>query len=71
MDAVPTVEHLPPQPGDVPRTWADISRAHEVLGYHPKVPLEEGLRRFVAWFWARQEAESMPGAYRIASSTRP
>ncbi len=55
MDAVPTLEHLPPQPGDVPRTWADISRAHEVLGYQPKVSLEEGLRRFVAWFWARQQ----------------
>ncbi len=59
MNSVPSVKYLPPQPGDVPRTWADIARAREVLGYQPKVSLEEGLRRFVAWFWARQGVGSM------------
>ncbi len=51
----PKIEHLPPQPGDVPRTWADITRARAVLCYDPKVTLEAGLERFVAWF--REEDE--------------
>lgn len=46
----PNVEHLSPQPGDVPRTWADIGRARERLGFDPRFPLEEGLKRFVAWY---------------------
>jgi UDP-glucuronate 4-epimerase len=45
----PIVEQLPVQPGDVLRTWADVSAAARDLGYAPTVPLEEGLRRFVAW----------------------
>ena len=43
------VEWLPAQVGDVPRTWADVSAAHEALGYAPRVRLEEGIARFVAW----------------------
>ncbi|MGB6545752.1 MAG: GDP-mannose 4,6-dehydratase [Candidatus Acidiferrales bacterium] len=41
---------LPMQVGDVPITWADISRAERELGYKPQVPLGEGLKRFVEWF---------------------
>jgi UDP-glucuronate 4-epimerase len=41
---------LPMQVGDVPITWADISRAERELGYKPKVGLDEGLKRFVEWF---------------------
>lgn len=44
------LEHLPEQPGDVERTFADIRRAEERLGYHPKVKIEEGLKRFVKWY---------------------
>ena len=44
------IRRLPPQPGDVPRTFADISKARRLLGYDPQVPIEEGIRRFVAWF---------------------
>jgi UDP-glucuronate 4-epimerase len=43
------IEWLPPQTGDVPRTWADISAAREALGYEPRVPFEEGIARFVRW----------------------
>lgn len=43
------IEHLPSQPGDVPLTSADISQARLALDYTPKVGLEEGLQRFVAW----------------------
>jgi UDP-glucuronate 4-epimerase len=46
----PGVEWQPAQPGDVPRTFADIGRARAELGYDPRVALEEGLRRFVEWY---------------------
>ena len=38
------------QPGDMPFTCADLSKAKQRLGYRPKVPFETGLSRFVAWF---------------------
>jgi UDP-glucuronate 4-epimerase len=47
------VDYQPRQPGDVPRTWADITAAREALGYDPKVGFEEGIARFVAWLGAR------------------
>ncbi|MGI6667900.1 MAG: GDP-mannose 4,6-dehydratase [Acetivibrionales bacterium] len=40
------------QPGDVPSTCASIGKAAKLLGYRPKVSLEEGLRRFAEWFKA-------------------
>ncbi len=43
-------EVLPLQPGDVPLTWADISKAQRLLGYNPATPLEAGLEKFVAWY---------------------
>jgi UDP-glucuronate 4-epimerase len=46
----PEVERLPAQPGDVPITYADVAKAGRLLGYSPKVPIREGLRRFVAWY---------------------
>jgi len=46
----PRIDYLPDQPGDVPITYADVSKAHRLLGYSPKVPIREGLRRFVAWY---------------------
>ena len=49
MGVDPIIEALPPQPGDVERTWADIRRAKELLGYAPKVSFREGIRAFVAW----------------------
>ncbi|CAN0052378.1 unnamed protein product [Phaeothamnion confervicola] len=47
---LPVVDVLPPQPGDVPRTCADVSKAKQLLDYRPKVDLAEGIRRTVAWF---------------------
>ncbi len=44
------IELLPPQPGDMFETCADLTRVQAAIGFAPKVPLEEGLRRFVAWF---------------------
>jgi UDP-glucuronate 4-epimerase len=40
----------PEQPGDVPLTCADISKARRLLGYHPTTPLQIGLPKFVEWF---------------------
>jgi UDP-glucuronate 4-epimerase len=44
------IDRQPPQPGDVPQTFADISKARALLGYDPKTPIEAGLRLFVDWF---------------------
>jgi UDP-glucuronate 4-epimerase len=41
---------LPMQPGDVNRTFADISKAKEMLGYNPQTQFEDGIRTFVEWF---------------------
>ncbi len=43
------LEYLPPQPGDVPHTWADISKARELLGWQPHTPFAQGLARFADW----------------------
>lgn len=43
-------QQMAQQPGDVPLTWADISKARRMLGYQPAIDLDEGLRRFVAWY---------------------
>jgi UDP-glucuronate 4-epimerase len=40
----------PPQPGDVPFTCADISRARAEIGYDPRTPIESGVARFVEWY---------------------
>jgi UDP-glucuronate 4-epimerase len=47
------INRLPEQPGDVPLTCADISKARKLLGYKPTTPLKEGLPRFVDWFLRR------------------
>jgi UDP-glucuronate 4-epimerase len=47
-DAV--IKVMPDQPGDVPYTCADVSKAHSMLGYKSKVPFEEGIRRTVQWY---------------------
>jgi len=44
------LEMKPMQPGDVPSTFADVSRLHALSGYRPKVALREGLSRFVEWY---------------------
>lgn len=43
------IHRLPDQPGDVPRTFADIGRAESELGYRPRIGFEEGVKRFVSW----------------------
>jgi len=45
-------EFHPPRTGDVPRSFADVSRARDTFGYEPVVPVREGLERTVAWYEA-------------------
>lgn len=49
---------MPSQPGDVGATWGDIRKARERLGYSPRIPIETGMERFVAWF--RREILALP-----------
>jgi UDP-glucuronate 4-epimerase len=44
------INQLPLQPGDVIRTYADISKSHRVLGYTPKTDFQEGIIKFVDWY---------------------
>ncbi|HTI72221.1 MAG TPA: GDP-mannose 4,6-dehydratase [Candidatus Limnocylindria bacterium] len=44
------IDRQPEQPGDVPLTCADISKARAILGYAPATPIESGIPRFVEWF---------------------
>ena len=44
------IDRQPLQPGDVPQTFADITKARRLLGYDPQTPIEEGIRRFIKWF---------------------
>ena len=43
-------EYLPMQPGDVPRTYADITELMEDFHFKPSTTIEEGLSRFAEWF---------------------
>jgi len=49
------IQWLPDQPGDVPITYADISKARKLLGYHPQTPLAEGIEAFLRWHFEQQE----------------
>lgn len=60
----PTLKRLPSQPGDVERTFADVSRAVALLGYRPDTPIEEGIGRFVQWL---RDPESSSDPTRLAS----
>lgn len=50
------IEQLPPQPGDVDITNADISKARSLLGYAPETSFEDGMRIFNSWYSANVEA---------------
>jgi UDP-glucuronate 4-epimerase len=44
------IDRQPLQPGDVPVTFADITKARARLGYHPQVKIEAGIKLFIDWF---------------------
>ena len=50
LDCHAIIDQQPPQPGDVPQTFADITKARQLLGYNPKTNIEHGIKKFVEWF---------------------
>ena len=50
IGVIPKINKLPMQPGDVDRTYADISKAKRLLGYTPKTSFKEGIKKFVEWY---------------------
>lgn len=50
LGAKAVIDRQPMQPGDVPITFADISKARELLGYSPRTKIEQGIPNFVEWF---------------------
>ena len=45
-----TRNYMDIQPGDVVRTWADVSRAEKYYGWRPTTPIEVGIPRFIEWY---------------------
>lgn len=50
LNKTPNIQELPMQPGDVERTYADITKAKNLLGYEPKTTFKEGIQKFVEWY---------------------
>lgn len=46
----PKIKELPMQPGDVDQTYADISKAKELIGYEPSTSFKEGIKEFIKWY---------------------
>ena len=46
----PKIKKMPMQPGDVERTYADVKKAKELIGYEPKVTFKQGVENFVKWY---------------------
>src|SRR5690606_28835730 len=61
LGTTPVLERLPMQPGDVLRTYADVSKARRLLGYEPTTPVEDGIPRFSAWLRGRSAIPATPG----------
>lgn len=47
------INRLPQQPGDVPQTWADVSKAKELFHYEAKTSFKEGVAQFYTWWRAQ------------------
>jgi UDP-glucuronate 4-epimerase len=62
LDLAPEVRQLPRQPGDVDRTFADVTKAEALLGYRPSTSVEAGIPRFADWL--RDHPERYTGSPR-------
>lgn len=51
----PKIKQLPMQPGDVDRTYADVSKAKRLIGYEPKVSFKQGIKNFIEWYKQNEE----------------
>lgn len=64
LGVTPVLKRQPDQPGDVPITFADVTKARSLLGYSPGTNIEEGIRKFCVWFekqYSHQEDEDQDG----------
>jgi len=61
------IQWLPDQPGDVPITYADITKARRLLGYHPETPLRQGIDRFLDWYFESESANTRSQAVAAGS----
>lgn len=50
LNIEPKINQMPMQPGDVDRTYADITKAKRLLGYEPKTTFKEGIKSFIEWY---------------------
>jgi UDP-glucuronate 4-epimerase len=50
------IDRQPEQPGDVPQTWADITKAKALLDYQPTTSFKDGVLAFYKWWQANQTA---------------
>ena len=56
FDYTGPIDHQPPRPADVRRHRGDVTRAQDILGFSPKVSLDEGIRRTLDWYTATVES---------------
>ena len=57
------IEWKPMQPGEVQETYASIEKAEKHLGFQPKMPLKEGLERFVQWYLPHHHLPILDGPF--------
>jgi len=65
LDMRAEIDRQPRQPGDVPQTFADITKARRLLGYNPQTQIEAGIEKFVEWF---RESAALPPDVRKGSA---
>lgn len=53
------INYMAPVPGDVPITYADVAKAKRLIGFEPKVVIEEGVERYVRWFLERESRKAV------------
>lgn len=59
LDMHAIIDRKPLQPGDVPVTYADISKAKRLLNYNPQTKIEDGIPKFVEWFMSERPAQAV------------
>jgi UDP-glucuronate 4-epimerase len=64
MEIEPIRKFLAEQPGDVPRTCADITKAARLLGYRPATSFQEGIQKFVSWLRPASQSASLASSGR-------
>jgi UDP-glucuronate 4-epimerase len=64
------IARLPEQLGDVPKTYADISKARQMAGYQPKTSIAEGIHKTVRWHLQQQNAAIEPSRKRLQQAIR-